>query len=65
MRVNLSVSPQMAKRIRNISIREQTTEAAVMRRILAKHLGLDAEVDARSNRPVPAHVDIPEGVVAG
>ncbi len=65
MRVNLSVSPQMAKRIRDISIRQQTTEAAVMRQILAKHLGLDAEVDARSTRPVPAQVEIPEGVVAG
>jgi hypothetical protein len=53
----------MARRIRGISIREQITEAAVMRRILAKHLGLDAEVDARSNRPVS--VEIPEGVVAG
>jgi hypothetical protein len=40
MRMNINLSPELAKRVRNISIREQIPQATVLRRALNSHFNM-------------------------
>ncbi len=66
MRVNLSISPEMARRVRNRARREDVPESVILRRAVANYLGVrDTELpNQRIKAPIESP-DIPPGVVAG
>lgn len=66
MRVNMNLSPELATRVRNISISEQIPQATVLRRALNAHFNLlEKSGRAAMARNPPETTDIPTGVAAG
>jgi hypothetical protein len=66
MRMNINLSPQLAKRVRNISIREQIPQATVLRRALNSHFNVTEKSGrAALARKTDEPNNIPPGVVAG